>query len=305
MTGTLPGPKIVVASLLRPLGHTIMKNKRRFAAVLLALILVPFSAVFAQSQVKRTLFKSDAFDFGAGGTLSLKGAPLGSVRVEGWNKMEVQIEAEIELTGRTEADLDELAKVTGFVLEESLGKTTITSVGTHDKAYLKRVAKKFPKELLGLPFKIDYVLKVPRYCDLMIDGGKGDLQIAGVDGVMKLNFLDSNAKLDLVGGAIMATVGGGTVDVTIPSRGWRGRFADIALTTGTMNVNLPPSLNAEINASILRTGKIDNTFPDLKPKTRKDAFTEKLIAAKSGNGGIALKFTVGDGSLNILPLKKE
>ena len=31
----------------------------------------------------------------------------------------------------------------------------------------------------------------------------------------------------------------------------------------------------------------------------------QVIAAKSGNGGIALKFTVGDGSLNILPLKKE
>lgn len=282
-----------------------MKKHYLLAPVFLTLIFVSCSFVSAQGLVKRTTYKSDSFDFGAGGTLSLKGAPNGSVRIEGWNKNQVQIDAEIEISARTEAELDELAKVTGFTLDESTGQTTITTYGTHDKTFMKRAAKKFPKELLGLPFRIDYVIKVPRYCDLMIDGGKGDLQIAGVDGVIKVNFLDANAKLDLLGGGIMATVGGGTVDVTIPTRSWRGRFADISLTSGTMNVNLPPSLNAEIDASILRNGKIENTYAELKPKTRKDAFTEKLIAAKSGNGGIPLKFTVGDGSLNITPLKKE
>jgi hypothetical protein len=281
-----------------------MKHNYRLVAALLAFFLIAVSAASAQTSVKRTTYKTDSLDFGSGGTLEIKGAPLGSIRVEGWNKNQVQIDAEIELKARTEADLDELAKLTGFVLEESIGRTAITSLGTHDKSYIKRVAKKFPKELLGLPFRIDYVIKVPRYCDLQIDGGKGDLQVAGVDGVIKINFLDSNAKLELVGGAILATVGAGTVDVTIPTRSWRGRFADISLTSGTMNVNLPPSLNAEIDASVLRTGKIDNTYADLKPKTRKDAFTEKLIAAKSGNGGISLKFTVGDGNLNISTLKK-
>lgn len=278
-------------------------NFRPFTiAFVFALLFV--TAASSQQLVKRTTYKSDSFDFGAGGTLSLTGAPKGSVKVEGWNKNQVQIDAVIELNGATEADLDELAKVTGFVLEESLGKTAITSVGTHDKTYLKRTAKKFPKRLIGLPFKIDYIIKVPRYCDLMIDGGNGDLAVSGVDGVIKVNFLDSNAKFDLIGGAVMATIGDGSVDVTIPSRSWRGRLADISLTTGTMNVNLPPSLNAEIDASILRAGKIENTYADLKPKTRKDTFTEKLIAAKSGNGGVPLKFTVGDGNLNIGPLEK-
>jgi hypothetical protein len=276
-----------------------MKNLFRNAASSLFLLLLLAAVAAAQGMVKRTTYKSDSFDFGAGGTLSLTGAPQGSVKVEGWSKNEVQIDAVIELNAPSEADLDQLAKITGFVLEESLGKTIITSIGTHDKGYMKRVAKKFPKQLLGLPFRIDYVIKVPRYCDLLIDGGKGDLQVSGVDGVIKANFLDSNAKFDLVGGAVMATIGGGSVDVTIPTRSWRGRFADISLTSGTMNVNLPPSLNAEIDASILREGRIENTYAALKPKTRKDTFTEKLIAARSGNGGIPLKFTVGDGNLNI------
>ena len=112
----------------------------------------------------------------------------------------------------------QLAKVTGFMLDESMGRTGIVSVGTHDKAYLKRISKKFPKTLIGLPFKIDYVIKVPRYCDLQIDGGKGDLYVGGVEGTMKINYVDTKATLDLVGGGVFATFGGGTVDVKVPTR---------------------------------------------------------------------------------------
>lgn len=297
---------MILASL--PNTPTKMNKKAFLRSILFAVFLLTFAfSAVAQTTtlIKRTTYKTDKFDFGVGGTLSVAGAPNGSIRVEGWSKNEIEISAEIELNAHTEADLNELSKVTGFPLEESIGRTGIISVGTHDKKYLKNASKKFPKALIGLPFKIDYVIKVPRYCDLQIDGGKGDLFIAGVEGTMKINFLDTNATLNLVGGGVLATFGGGTVDVSVPTRSWRGRFADIQLASGTMNVSLPPSINAELNASILRTGKIDNTYTDLKPKTRKDLFTEKLIAAKSGAGGVPLKFTVGDGTLNIFQMKKE
>ncbi len=284
-----------------------MKHRITPVAIFFVLFLISTTLVSAQAEpsVKRTTYKTDTLDFGPGGTLSIVGAPQGSIRIEGWKENKVQIDAQIEISARTEAELDLIAAVTGFALEESMGRTGIISVGTHDKKYLKRAAKKFPKQLVGLPFRIDYVIKVPRYCDLQVDGGNGDLFIAGIDGSMKINFLDANAKLDLIGGGIVATFGGGSVDVSVPSRSWRGRFADISLASGVMNVSLPPSLNAEVDASILRTGKIDNTYADLKPKTRKDTFTEKLIAARSGSGGIPLKFTVGDGTLNIFQLKNQ
>ncbi|MGQ0543179.1 MAG: hypothetical protein ACT4O9_15250, partial [Blastocatellia bacterium] len=202
--------------------------------------------VFAQNTalLKRTTYKNDKFDFGVGGTLSVVGAPIGSIRVEGWTKNEVEISAEIEIQAANEADLVRISQVTGFVLEESLSRTGIISIGSHDKKHIKRVAKKFPKHLYGLPFRIDYIIKVPRYCDLQIDGGKGDLFLSGIEGAMKINFLDTNAKIDLVGGGITATFGTGDISILIPSRSWRGRFADVQLATGTMNLNLPAGLNA-------------------------------------------------------------
>lgn len=272
------------------------------AATLLILAFGTYTSALGQtsSLIKRTTAKTDAFDFGSGGTLSIVGAPNGSIRIEGWNDNKIQIDAVIEILAVSEADLNEISKVTGFTLEERLGRTSIISVGTHNRSYMKRAAKKFPKHLLGLPFRIDYVIRVPRYCDLQIDGGKGDLFIGGVDGTIKVNFIDTNASLNLIGGGIFATFGGGTVDISVASRSWRGRFADIQLAVGTMNVSLPPSLNAEVDASVLRSGSISNEYEGLKPKSRADVFSERILAGRTGIGGVPLKFTVGDGSLKIV-----
>jgi len=265
-------------------------------------LIIAASAVYAQTpqMLKRTTTKSDKLDFGSGGTVVVTGAPNGSVTIEGWSKNEVELTAEITVEAANDADLERLAKLTGFVLDESTGRLGITSVGTHDKKYLKTADKKFPKALLANPFRIDYVLKVPRYCDLQIDGGKGDLNISGVEGLIKINYLDANAKLSLVGGGLQAVFGNGQVEISIPTRSWRGRFADVALAIGTMSLNLPSGLNSDFDASILRTGKIENAFTEFKPRVRKAEFTDKSIVAKSGTGGVSLKFTVGDGTMKIL-----
>ena len=58
-------------------------------------------------------------------------------------------------------------------------------------------------------------------------------------------------------------------------------------------------MSSDIDAVILRSGSITNELPDLKPRDRKVAFTEKAMAAKAGVGGAQLKFTVGDGTLKL------
>ncbi len=259
---------------------------------------------FSQKLIKRTDYKTETFELGAGGTISIIGAPEGSVSIEGWAKNEVEVSAEIEKQAPTEADLSKLADVNGVVFDIEREHLRIISVGTHDKEYLKRVNKNFPKNLIGMPFKVNLKLKVPKYCDIDVNGGNGDFTISGVDGMMQIKYLNSNAKIELIGGAISATFGAGMVDVAIPTRNWRGRFAEIQLAKGTMNVQLPFSLNAEVNANILRTGKIENTFTELKPKTKGNSFTDKSISAKAGNGGVSINFTVADGDLNISQYKK-
>jgi len=274
-----------------------------FSFFVIGLFLVDASGQ-APKMLKRTTIKSDRFDFGAGGTLVVAGAPKGSITVEGWSNREVEINAEITVEGATEADLDRLSKVVGFSLEESTGRVGIVSVGTNDKKFIKQIDKSFPKALMSNPYRIDYVIKMPRYSDLQIDGGSGDLTVSGIEGTMKVNFIDTKAKLDLVGGGLFAVFGKGDVEISVPTRSWRGRFAEVQLATGNLVLNLPTGLNADFDASILRTGRIDNSFTEFVPRVRKQEFTETSIVAKSGTGGVPLKFSVGDGTMKIYQDKK-
>jgi hypothetical protein len=248
--------------------------------------------------LKRTTFKTDRFEFGAGGTVAVVGTPTGSITIEGWQNSEIEISADIEVQAASEADLAKLAEVTTFVLDETPGRTGIISVGTHDKKTMKAI-KKFPKNLFGLPFRIDYHIKVPRYTDLQIDGGSGDLSVSGVEGVFTINYLNANAKIGLLGGVINATFGSGNVDIVIPDRSWRGRTADVQMANGILNVQMPANINADIDASVLRTGKIENAFTEFKPRNRNAKFTDRSVMAKAGTGGIPLKFVVGDGTLRL------
>lgn len=277
-----------------------------FAPILFSLgIMLSTGVCFSangQQMVKRTTSKVDKFDFGAGGTVSIAGAPIGSIRVTGSSKNEVEVSAEIEIQAPTETDAARLAAVTTFVTDESLGRTGIVSVGTHNKLGDKKLWRKFPKELMGLPFRIDYIVSVPRYCDLQIDAGKGDITVTGVEGTIRVNSTASDTMLSLVGGGFTGTFGTGTVDITMPDRSWRGNAIDVQLGSGTMTVHLPFNLSAELDARVLRSGKIENTIAGLKPRDRNSQFSDRLVIAKAGSGGVAMKFTIGDGTLRLVPI---
>lgn len=267
--------------------------------ILILLTFLLTGSAFAQPKIlKRTTEDTKKLKFGMGSTLTIVGAPLGNIQIEGWNKNEIEITSNIEVQAENEADLELLFKINGLITDASPNHIRLLSVGAHDKEYLKRTKKKLPKKMNLLPWRIDFKIKVPLICDLEINGGRGDLKISGVEGAMQLKALETNADLNFTGGTVNAVFGAGTVNVGINTRSWRGRHADLQLALGTMNVKILPTISADINASILRSGKIQNLFTMLKPRDGIE-FTERSIAARAGNGGATLSFTVGDGNLNI------
>ncbi|CAN5571807.1 hypothetical protein BH18ACI1_BH18ACI1_19090 [soil metagenome] len=282
-----------------------MKNQNFFNPLIFTLVFVSLTAVcLAQTKqtLKRTTYKTETIDFGIGGTVSIVGAPNGSITVEGWQKNEVEVSAEIEVQAENESDLAELASVSTYIIEKSFAHLRISSVGTYNKQYLKSTAKKFPKNLLKMPLKIDYHIKVPTFCNLEIDGGNGNLNLSNVEGAMRIKVLESNAKLNLIGGTILATFGKGNIDIVIPKSNWRESSTDIQLASGTMNVQLSPNLNAFIDGRVLRTGQIENSSDLLKPRDSRK-FTDKSIIAKAGGGGMQLSFTLGDGTLKFAKIE--
>ena len=271
----------------------------------ISLLLGCAGPVFSQKSVvpeiqllKRTSTRRETRRFSYGGTVTLIGAPRGSVTVEGWPRNEVELTANIELQGPTEADLDQLARVNSFVFDEDMNHLSILTTGTHDRAFMKRSAKNFPKKLLNLPWKIDYRLRVPVNTDLEVNAGHGTLKLSGVEGAMRVSATESDTSLSLTGGAVSTTVTAGSITFVIPARSWRGAGADIRIASGTINVDLQPGFSGDIDAEVLRTGKIVNTYEGLASR-EKPGITERTVRARAGAGGAYFKFTVGDGTVNI------
>jgi len=251
--------------------------------------------------IKRTTTRHEILRLAYGGTVTISAAPAGSITIEGWQRSEVEVNAEIELQAGSAADLDRLLAVNNFVVDEDANHVRILTTGMHDKTFMKRVAKDFPKALLGLPWKIDYHIKVPALTDMEIDAGNGPIKLSGVEGAIRLNALESVADLTLTGGEVSATVQGGTVNVTIPSRGWHGLGADIKLARGNLNVELPAGFSADIDAQVMRAGEIKNNYPNLQALER-NSITPRSMRARAGSGGAALSFTVGDGVIQFRQL---
>lgn len=246
----------------------------------------------------RTSTRKETARLSYGGTVTLIAAPRGSVTVEGWQRSEVELTASIELKGPTEADLDQLAKVNTFVFDEDLNHISVLTTGTHDRAFMKRSAKNFPKTLLNLPWKIDYRLRVPINTDLEVNAGHGEVKISGVEGGMRITATESDTALNLTGGTVSTTVTAGSITLAIPARSWRGAGADIRIASGTINLDLQPGFSGDIDADILRTGKIVNTYEGLASR-EKPGLTERTIRGRAGAGGAFFKITVGDGTVNI------
>lgn len=246
----------------------------------------------------RSTTRHETRRFGYGGTLTLIGAPNGSITIEAWPRNEVDITADIELRGGTEEELAQLAAVNGFLLDEEVNHLRVLTTGTHDKAFMKRAAKNFPKKLIGLPWKIDYRIRVPAFTDLEVNMGSGAFTLKGVEGTIRVQAVESKADLTLAGGFVQATIERGTVNVRMTSRSWRGAGADIRLAYGDMNLELPMAASLDINADILRSGQIESSYTGLEPRDR-TAFSPRSIRARIGTGGPTLAFTVADGTLRI------
>lgn len=246
----------------------------------------------------RTTTRHESRRFGYGSSLTIIGAPAGAITIEAWQKSEIDITADLELHADTDADLALLATVNNFTLDEDSNHLRILTTGTHDKVFMKRFAKKFPKTLLNLPWKIDYHIRVPVNCDLEINAGRGAISLKGVEGAIQLKALESDATLGLTGGTVSATIGAGTVKVNILATSWRGAGAVIEVARGDLTVEFPPDFNGYINADILRSGQIENNFPTLTPQERA-SFTPQSIHARAGSGGATLVLRITDGTLHL------
>lgn len=260
----------------------------------------PAAAAPPAPRLKRAESLRETRRLGYGGKVTLYGAPDGSISVEGWPRGEFELSADVELRADAEEDLARLASVNRFLLSDDLNHVRVVTTGTHDRAYMKRAAKNFPKKLLNLPWRLDYKLRVPAASDLELYAGRGPLRVEGVEGALRVNAGEADAAFVLTGGDVEATVRRGALSFRVAARSWRGRGANVRLGEGALTVELPANFYGDLDADLLRGGRVENTHPALAPREG-EAGSEKSLRLRGGGGGAKLTFVVGEGTLRIVP----
>jgi hypothetical protein len=250
--------------------------------------------------LKRTTTRRELKRLGYGGSVTIDGAPEGSVTVEAWQRSEVEVTAEVEQSADTEENLTRLAALNTFAVDEDVNHVRVMTVGLHDRKYAKRAAKGLPKHLPAMPWRIDYRVKVPAACDLEINAGRGALVVSGVEGGLRINAGGGgpDSLFALAGGDVEATVASGPFTVRPTARSWRGRGLRLRLASGDLTVELPAGFSGDVDAEVLRAGRVENSYPGLAPRERTTP-TERSLQGRAGSGGATLSFTVGDGTLRI------
>jgi hypothetical protein len=252
----------------------------------------------SQPKLTRTTTRHEVRRLAYGSSVTLLGAPVGSITIEAWQRPEIDITADIELHADTEEDLARLAVVNSFLIDDQPNQLRILTTGMHDKTFMRRAAKDFPKKLLGLPWKIDYHLRVPALTDLEINGGHGAFNLTGVEGSISFQAQESDALIKMTGGSLRVTLLRGSVKLMVAARSWRGTGASIQLAAGDLTLELPAGFSGDVDADILRTGQIDNNYAELTPRERTTP-TPRSTNSRAGAGGTAFALTVGDGTIKI------
>jgi hypothetical protein len=253
--------------------------------------------VSAPPAMVRTTSRHEARRFGYGGTFTLVGAPTGSITIEGWARNEVDISAEIELRANSEADLELLSRFNNFAIDLDANHLQVLTHGTHDPVFMRPV-KKFPKALLGLPWKIDYRIRVPFATDMEVNAGHGPIRISDVQGNIRLSAAEGVADLKLSGGTLSATLIQGKLNLEVPARSWARGTAELRVATGEIAVLIPAGFNGDFDAEVLRAGQITNSYEGLEPR---DNTTPNQVKAslRAGAGGGSFNLTIGDGTIVI------
>ncbi|HWS88694.1 MAG TPA: hypothetical protein VN282_17100 [Pyrinomonadaceae bacterium] len=255
--------------------------------------------------LKRMTTRRELKRLGYGGSVTIDGAPEGSVVVEAWQRSEVEVTAEVEQSADSEENLTRLAALNTFTVDEDVNHVRVLTVGLHDRRYAKRAAKGLPKHLLAMPWRIDYRVRVPAACDLEINAGRGTLSVSGVEGALRIQAGGGPDSLfALAGGDVEATVADGPFTVRPTARSWRGRGLRVRLASGDLTVELPAGFNGDVDADILRAGRIENAYPGLAPRERTTP-TERSLQGRAGSGGATLSFTVTDGTLRIRQVSRQ
>ncbi len=211
------------------------------------------------------------------GPLTVDGGRNGGIRVEGWDRNEIGIQAIVTARGRDEAEAARLASE--VQVQAGGGKVMSTGPSTQGRA----------------SWSVSYRIRVPRQNDLDLSANNGGISIVEVAGTIRFDTTNGGVRLSDVGGDVRGATRNGGVAIALGGRQWDGTGLDVETRNGGVTLSIPDGYNAD-----LTTRTVNGGFRTEFPLTLQGELTARNgISTTLGAGGAPVSVRTTNGGVRI------
>jgi DUF4097 and DUF4098 domain-containing protein YvlB len=154
------------------------------------------------------------FDFNSGGRIQVTG-DAGFIRVESWDKNEVYLRYTKRIWESSQRDAETRMEDLQVEINDQPGQLSIRQIPEFGKRDF-RFFDLFDPDRWGHSrheARIDFELKVPRQCHLLLESDEGDIIVRQIDGEVKADCDEGNIDLEnLAAGEVSARTDEGGID---------------------------------------------------------------------------------------------
>ncbi len=208
--------------------------------------------------------------------ISVDASPNGDIKVEGWDKDSIRIQARVQAKARSQEKAEEL--ISEIDIDADRGKI-----------HADGPTAIFSKQ----SWSVSYRLMVPVKSNLHLTALNGGISIIDIDGQIKAKTLNGGIALkNLAGDVEVKTLNGG-ITAELDGDRWKGRGLEAKTTNGGIKVKIPENYSASLSAGTVNGG-IHVDFP-----ITVRGWIRKSIDTTLGKGGAPVRLKTVNGGVSI------
>ena len=202
--------------------------------------------------------------------------PNGGIKVEGWDKDSILIQARVQPNAGSEKEAEE-------ILSEIDIQTDGNKIHANGPKYFG--SKK--------SWSVSYALKVPLKSNLKLSALNGGISIDDVSGDINAKTVNGGVALKKVSGDVECDTLNGGIFAELDGERWKGKGFEAKTTNGGIKVKVPENYSADLEASTVNGG-IHIDFP-----IKIQGWIKKNIDTKLGDGGPPITLKTVNGGVSV------
>lgn len=207
--------------------------------------------------------------------LSVDGGKNGGIRVTGWDKNKILVQAKIRMWDVDREDAEEIAD-----------DIEISTDG--------EIRAEGPRSGWSTKWSVSFRIMVPQNTDLVLDANNGGIRIEDVEGDLDFSTRNGGIRLANVAGDVVGRTKNGGISVDLEGSAWNGDGGlDLETTNGGINLSVPEDYDADLEIAT-RNGGISADIP-----IRLSGRQSKRIRTALNDGGALIRLVTTNGGIKI------